>query len=299
MELEVIGMNRIEEKYYKWIWAAIFLIIAVFSVKVLHGLYLNNSFIRNAITYLDGKANTVLGLTGASTSASVAITLIPGDVGTPIANQLASISSYSVIVLAAVHLEKYLLTIAAELGFGFLIPISMVVAAVNTALIENQAIRGLVRKVVTFSIILLLVVPASVYFSTLIENTYQNDLQMSIEETEKKAQEIRSELEGQEEKSAWEQFIDNFSVDAETVVSQFENSLNNFIEAISVMLITACAIPLVTFMVLMWLGKAIFQVDLRTPTLPELASRTRIDPYRIAGRKDRAKEIEHHGEEGS
>ena len=110
------------EKYYKWVWAIIFLLLAVICFTLFYDLYMNWDFIKYSIGYLDEKANTVLGLTGASTSASVAITLIPGDVGTPIASQLANISSYSIIVLAAVHLEKYLITLAAVIALKLLLP---------------------------------------------------------------------------------------------------------------------------------------------------------------------------------
>ena len=63
------------------------------------------------------------------------------------------------------------------------------------------------------------------------------------------------------------------------LIGKFENSLNNFIEAISVMLITACVIPLVTFMSLIWLIKTILQIDI--PSVSDMAKKTRIDPNKL------------------
>ena len=48
----------------------------------------------HAIQSLDDKKTTALELTAAATAASAAITLIPGDAGTPIADKLADLSSY-------------------------------------------------------------------------------------------------------------------------------------------------------------------------------------------------------------
>ena len=48
----------------------------------------STEFNAKTIQSLDDKKTTVMELAAASTAASAAITLIPGDVGTPIANKL-------------------------------------------------------------------------------------------------------------------------------------------------------------------------------------------------------------------
>lgn len=277
-------MNSIREEHYKWIWTAVFLIGAVLCFTLIHDLYLNWGFTEYAINYLDNKANTVLALTGASTSASVAITMVPGDVGTPIASQLANISSYSIIVLAAVHLEKYLITLAAVIALRFLMPISLVAAALNTAWLENPALKALIKKICAFSVALVLVVPTSVYLSTLIDNTYQDDVQLSIEQTMQEAEQIKYTLQSKDD-SLWDKFVKTIEGGTMELVSKFENSLNNFVEAISVMLITGCAIPILTFAVLIWLVKSVLQIDLKAPSLAEIAYYSRLDPKRIMERR--------------
>ncbi len=273
-------MIKIRESYYKWIWALIFLILAVLSFTLIHDLFMNWSFTKYAVTYLDNKANTVLALTGASTSASVALTLIPGDVGTPIANQLASISSYSIIVLSAVHLEKYLITLAAVIALKILLPFSLVMAALNVILFRKEALTALIKKLCIFSAAVILVVPSSVYLSSLIETTYQDDVQLSIEETQKEADEIKANIEGTDQ-SIWDKFISTVSGGTVELIEKFENSLNNFVEAISVMLITSCAIPIMTFMVLIWLLKALLMIDIPLPKLEDAAGKVRVNPKQI------------------
>ena len=264
-------MNKfqINEKYYKWVWAIIFLLFAVVCFTLFYDLYMNWDFIKYSIGYLDEKANTVLGLTGASTSASVAITLIPGDVGTPIASQLANISSYSIIVLAAVHLEKYLITLAAVIALKLLLPCSLVLASLNITLFHNLTIKNLVKKLCTFSLAFVLIIPASVALSTLIENTYHDDVTVSIEQTQQDAEAIRNALDNKDQ-NVWDKFISGVKGGSMEIINRFEGSLNNFVEAISIMLITSCAIPLITFAVLYWLIKSILQVDLKPNIPPEL-----------------------------
>jgi len=278
-------MDFIKEGYYKWIWAVIFVIAAVLSFTLIHDVYLNWGFTKYAVTYLDQKAGTVLALTGASTSASVAITLIPGDVGTPIASQLANISSYSIVVLAAVYLEKYLITMAALLVLKFLFPLSMFGAAVNVAFLENPAVTSLIKKICTFAAAVILVIPTSVYLSTLIENTYKDDVSVSIEQVKQDAEEIKANAQ-EGDQNIWNQFLSTVQGGTVELMNKFESSLNNFVEAISVMLITACAIPLLTFMVLFWLVKAVLQIDLKPPSLRTIACRAKIDPLMITEKKN-------------
>ena len=286
---------RIQEKYYKYIWAVVFVLIGVLSFTFIHDLYLNWGFTKYAISYLDNKANTVLGLTGASTSASVAITLVPGDVGTPIASQLANISSYSVIILAAVHLEKYLITLAAVICLRILIPVAMALAVVDVLFLNNFTVNMVVKKICTFALALVFVIPASVALSTLIENTYKDDVQISIEETEREAETIKQTLQ-EKDQNLWNQFLSAVGGETMQIVGKFENSLNNFVEAISVMLITSCVIPALTFAVLTWLIKAVFQINFRTPNFAELSQQARMDPYRIRGNRNDRKEIEYRNE---
>ena len=187
---EVTCMN-IDRKYYKWIWTFVFLAAAVLCFTLFYKVYDSSAYLKGAVKYLDDKANTVLALTGASTSASVAITMIPGDIGTPIADKLADISSYSILILAAVHLEKYLITIAGTVVLKGLLPVAFIAAAINMATYRNESVFALIKKVFVLAAALMLVVPSSVYISRTIENTYKEDMAYNIEETQKEADEIK------------------------------------------------------------------------------------------------------------
>ena len=185
-------MFSIKEEHYKYLWAIGFVVLAVLCYTLIYSSFLNWSFVRYAITYLDKKANTILAITGASTSASVAVTLLPGDLGTPVANKLADISSYSIVILSVIHLEKYLITIAAEIALKLFIPVSLGIEALNILFKDNNdLLKKIVKKICVFSMALVLAVPASVRISTLIEKTYHDDVQISLEEIEKEAAEIK------------------------------------------------------------------------------------------------------------
>ena len=106
----------------KIICVATALILALASIFGVAKITTDPAFYQKSIAALEEKQETVLELTAASTAASAAITLLPGDTATPIADKLADLSGYFLIVLCAIFLEKYLLTITAAAAFKVLIP---------------------------------------------------------------------------------------------------------------------------------------------------------------------------------
>lgn len=81
-------------------------ILALASIFGVAKLTTDPAFYQKSIAALEEKQETVLELTAASTAASAAITLLPGDTATPIADKLADLSGYFLIVLCAIFLEK-------------------------------------------------------------------------------------------------------------------------------------------------------------------------------------------------
>ena len=80
--------------------------IAFFSMKILAPVFTSPKTYQKTIQSLDKKKKVVLALTAATTATSVAISLLPGDAGTPIADKAADVSSYLVIVLCTIFFLK-------------------------------------------------------------------------------------------------------------------------------------------------------------------------------------------------
>ena len=122
----------------------------------------------HAIQSLDDKKTTALELTAAATAASAAITLIPGDAGTPIADKLADLSSYFLIVVCAIYLEKYLVTITGLAAFKLLIPIGCILLSLCFGFKKDLG-RTIACKLVLFGLAVYLVVPVSVRVADLMD----------------------------------------------------------------------------------------------------------------------------------
>lgn len=275
------------EKQKKIIFALIPIVIALLSFFVIARFTSSTEFNAKTIQSLDDKKTTVMELTAASTAASAAITLIPGDVGTPIANKLADLSSYFLIVLCAIYLEKYLVTITGYAAFKILVPIACVFFS-GYLLWRKEILRVVAQKLLLFGLAVYLVIPASVKVADMIETTYASSIESTIETAKQTTDEIESETgeSGQvDDKSSNEKSQSDSDSDSKenaggffsglfnkvqegvsTATANVENVLNNFIEALAILLVTSCLIPILVLIFFVWLVKMLLGLNIDIPT---------------------------------
>lgn len=290
-------------EYKKCIIAVILLLVAILSVTVFGKYASAPENHQKTIASLDEKKQTVMELTAASTVTSALITLLPGDTATPIAEKMADVSGYLLVVLCAIYLEKYLVTITGYVAFTYLIPIACGLWILNLVF-ENATVRKLAAKLAVFGIAISLVVPASVKISDLIGDTYQAQSDATIEDA-KNTQNILENSDLVNDTSATEtetgttgavtantqeknnsesgsasnifdwakdaissakdsvaNVVENVTISTEDLVQKVENSLNHFIEAVAVMIITSCVIPMLVLLLFFWMVKIVLDVDL-------------------------------------
>ena len=294
----------------KCITAVILLLVAILSITVIGKYASSPENHQKTIASLDEKKQTVMELTAASTVTSALITLLPGDTATPIAEKMADVSGYLLVVLCAIYLEKYLVTITGYVAFTYLIPIACGLWIFNL-IFANATVRKLAAKLAVFGIAIFLVVPASVKISDLIGDTYQAQIEATIEDARNtqnilensgvadddddtnatetpgigttevpgtvtgNVQEKESNNSGSvsnifdwakdaisSAKDSVANVVENVTVSTEELVQKVENSLNHFIEAVAVMIITSCVIPMLVLLLFFWMVKIVLDVDL-------------------------------------
>ena len=275
------------EKQKKILFALIPIVIALLSFFVIARFTSSTEFNAKTIQSLDDKKTIVMELAAASTAASAAITLIPGDVGTPIANKLADLSSYFLIVLCAIYLEKYLVTITGYAAFKILVPIACVFFS-GYLLWRKEILRVVAQKFLLFGLAVYLVIPASVKVADMIETTYASSIESTIETAKQTTDEIESETgeSGQvDDKSSNEKSQSDSDSDSKenaggffsglfnkvqegvsTATANVKNVLNNFIEALAILLVTSCLIPILVLIFFVWLVKMLLGLNIDIPT---------------------------------
>ena len=284
---------HLDPKIRKYILAVLLLLIAVLSLTVVGNWATSPDRQAGTIRALDEKKEDVLELTAASTATSVAISMLPGDAATPIAEQLADLSKYFLLILCAIYFEKYLVTITGFVTFRILIPVAMLLF-VYYVFRGKPSTKRLASRITAFGLVLFLVIPTSVWVTGMIERTYESSIQSTIESAENAADELegdakepdgasdesgKAEEETQEETGIFEKLKDlpasiagsaSSAISSVTEISadkitELEELLNHFIESVAVMIITSCVIPILVLVFFVCIVRILLEGKLTVP----------------------------------
>ncbi len=171
----------------KALYVALLVIVALVFAFPVAGVMGSKETYRGSIEKLDAKAQTVTALVGTTTAASVAISAIPGDTGIPVADKLMDVAADFAIVLGAIYLEKYMLTIFGLAACRVVVPLACALGVGYVLVREDVTWRAGLRtsavKLALLALALTLVVPASVQVSNMIEETFEYDAASVSSET--------------------------------------------------------------------------------------------------------------------
>lgn len=208
----------------------------------------------HSISEIDEKIITVMELTAGATATSAAISFLPDDQCTPIAQEIAELAKYFLVVLSALYLEKYLITVTGFVAFKFIVPIACVLFGIGV-LGKKDAFSILAGKLAAGAAVIVLMVPTSVLVSDLIYEVYESNIDDTIES----AKDVAVENTDSPEYNQLLEWLTNSIGQARDYVAGL---LTHFIEALAVMIVTSCIIPILVLLLFVWVIKLIFGVDM-------------------------------------
>ena len=269
--------------------AGVLLVVALVSALWLARVTSDPAFHASSIAALDEKKVTVMELTAATAAGSVAISAVPGDATTPIANQISELSGYLLIVVGAIMLEKLLLSLTCYAAFQLLIPIACVLGIVYL-FAHVEWCRVLARKLALFGVVICLIVPASIQVTRIVDETFQ--IQQTVDDAEQAVEQPADT--GGEEGNWFSQIGEAITGTVSDAVDQAEAALSRFIDAVAALLITTCVIPVAVLLFFIWVTKLIFGIELKVPARAarRLPRRYRKEGTPVRTQKDERKEEE-------
>lgn len=280
--------------------AVVLLCVALVSIFGVARIASNPETYAGTISVLNEKRNTAMGLTAAAAAASTAVAFVPSDATTPIANQIMEVSSYLLIVVCMIFLEKFLLTVFGYVSFTFLIPLACVLGAAYQ-FARKETLKQWAIKLAVFGMVICVMIPTSVRVGEIIENTHKASIaeltaitvEIEEQEQQQETEEVIPEEENtpiqSEEKNWWEKFVGAVKDGAETVkgnaekvvvkikegagvgVEKAKELFWRFVEGVAVMLVTTCLLPVATMATIIWLAGKI--VDITLPTVKRISPR--------------------------
>ena len=219
-----------------------------------------------------------------SAASSAAVSALPGDVGTPIADRLIGLSGDFLIVLTAIYLEKFLLTTFGFAAFRILIPagcLFAIAAILLSGRSSGQGVAGrIAAKLFLLGVMVAIVVPASVFVADKMEETHNASLATTLESIESDVSAAEEAAQGSSQNSQETEedgnFIQNLFSGASDAVSgavdtvaaslndtkeKALNLLSTLTDSLALLIVTSCIIPILVLLLFLWLIKIILGID--------------------------------------
>ncbi len=221
----------------------------------------DTSFVKESFESVEESSQTVMRFSAATLSASLAISALPDDFATPLADSLADMNSYFIAILIILFLEKILIQYGVKMAFAVLIPCACIAVALAVLLSKKVLMRFAVR-LCAIGLVAAFVVPCSTHIADYVAADLTEYVEATINETEDGADKINQAMEsGGEDKTIFENLSDLFQVAINGIsdlMLHLKNNIRKCMNSIAILILTNCLMPLLTFLVLKWILKELF-----------------------------------------
>lgn len=236
------------------------LIVLTVSVFPLGNYFSDPAHYTRTAASIGAKSENILKLAGSSAAVSALITLIPDDAGTPIAEKLTDFSEYFMLILCVLYAAKYLLTLLGFAAFRVAIPIACLLVIVGQFWNSREMTR-LALKLTAFGLVIAFAVPLSILVADRVDQSYQTTLTATLDAGEAFL-EANSEDDGAaSEGSVWAK-LSGAATDSAKKAAQITN---RYLEALAVMIVTSCVIPMLVLLFFLWLVRLLTGMKLEIP----------------------------------
>ena len=248
----------------------ILVLIGVFSFFVITSWLPDRGFITDSIKSVEESSNTVMKFSAATLSTSLAISALPDDFATPLADSLADMNIYFIAILVMLHFEQLLIRYGVKLAFAIAIPVACGIGILSI-LLKKELLKGIAARVAVLGLAVALVVPCSTHITNYIAADLTAYVENTIADTEDGGDKLNEAMEGgTEEQTMFEKLSDLFQTainDMSNLMTHFQNTIRKCMNSIAILILTNCLMPIVNFFILKWILKETFHIALPMPQM--------------------------------
>lgn len=244
-------------------------LIAALSFFVFTAKLPESAFVRDSLESVEDSSDTVMKFSAATLSASLAISALPDDFATPLADSLADMNLYFVAILVALLLEKILIRYGIKAAFAILIPLACFVGGLFVVT-RRELLKSLAIRLCVLALAAAFVVPCSTHLTGAVASELTDYVNDTIQETEGGAGKLHRAMEdGAGDKSMFEKLSELFQTairDVSDLMLHFQNTIRKCMNSLAILILTNCLMPLLTFFVLKWILRELFQIAIPLPS---------------------------------
>ena len=216
------------------------------------------------ISYLDEKSTNALLITTGATCVSIIITALPGDTGTPTANELAKLASFLFVVTCVVYAEMYFVTTIGFLSSTIFMPLACLLMVFGI-LWQNEYRKKLVEwslRLFAFSLCIVLIIPLGCLVGRMVDSVDADGITRSLR-TAKEANNYVSQanLTVDEKNEAKIEFAMSEITKKAGILQWVCDAYEQFEDTAARMLITSIVIPLLMLLLFIFVIKTFLKKD--------------------------------------
>lgn len=215
-------------------------------------------------TSIDEKTQKVLELSAGSAAISTGITLLPGDAGSPIANKLADLTGYFLVILAVLYAEKNLLAVVGAIVFKIVIPVACALL-ILFQFYRREMLCSVAVKLIVLGIAVFVAIPAGIQLSDMIYENHKEIVETTASDAAEMNEETSQLSEADEEKNPVASILERLKETTSGLVDRATKMLNRYIESIAIMLVTTCVIPILSVVLILWLVNKLTGIKIDYP----------------------------------
>ena len=269
----------------------ILVLIGVFSFFVVTSWLPDRDFIQDSLESVEESSNTVMKFSAATLSTSLAISALPDDFATPLADSLADMNIYFIAILVMLHFEQLLIRYGVKLAFAIAIPVACGIGILSI-LLKKELLKGIAARVAVLGLAVALVVPCSTHITNYIAADLKAYVENTIADTEDGGDKLNEAMEGgTEEQTMFEKLSDLFQTainDMSNLMTHFQNTIRKCMNSIAILILTNCLMPIVNFFILKWILKETFHIAL---PMPQMRRKRHSDSDSGSGSNDSGSEL--------
>ena len=163
--------------------------ILVFSITVLALKVPETAYVQESLESLEKTQSTITKFSGTTLSASLAMSALPDDFASPLADTVADLNTYFVFMFAVIFVEKLIVVEGTQIALTYIIPAACVLY-ILFVLTAKGILRNFATKLFILGISVVMVIPFSTHFTDAVCQDYMAYVEKTIEETEAGANKI-------------------------------------------------------------------------------------------------------------
>lgn len=249
--------------------------ISVLSICVMPDKVENMDYVKSTIESLDQSRDRVLLFSGSTLAVSTAISVLPDDYASPLANTLADMNKYFVLILGIIFLEKMVVVTGIDISFVYIIPAACVFFGLFE-LFQKEKLKEWAIKFMILGISLVCAIPFSIQFTENVSREYIEYVDETIAETNVSSEiiyDIKSESDDEVEKAFLDKISEVFVTAFQGVkdlFAYFNSLIKKCITSIAIMIVTTFVLPFFVLLFFRWLLKELFSLNLNI-TVPKIS----------------------------